>query len=128
VSAIRGSRLCGSLGLALALGLVVGVTTTSSFSQQLPATFYTVRDVPLPGDTSRFDYESLDPGAHRLYIAHLGASSMPVYDVAGGTRHARCRRCQRADVRVRRQSERSAPAGINQILKGIRSHLFREPL
>jgi YVTN family beta-propeller protein len=84
VSAIRRSTLCGSLALALGL-VLVGVRTTSSLSQQLPATFYTVRDVPLPGDTSRFDYESLDPGTHRLYIAHLGASSMPVYDVAGGT-------------------------------------------
>jgi hypothetical protein len=37
------------------------------------ATFSTVRDAPLPGDTSRFDYVSLDPGSHRLFIAHFGA-------------------------------------------------------
>src|SRR5215831_12291123 len=40
----------------------------------------TIRDVALPGDTSRFDYESFDPEAHRLYIAHLGAGSVVVYD------------------------------------------------
>src|SRR3954447_19407474 len=51
-------------------------------AQALPASFYTVRDVPLPGDTSRFDYVSLDPGSHRLFIAHLGAGTVPVYDVA----------------------------------------------
>jgi hypothetical protein len=40
----------------------------------------TIRDVALPGDTSRFDYESVDPQTHRLYIAHLGAGSVVVYD------------------------------------------------
>jgi len=41
-----------------------------------------IRDAPLPGDTSRFDYASVDPLAHRLYIAHLGASSVVAYDTA----------------------------------------------
>ena len=40
----------------------------------------TIRDVALPGDTSRFDYESIDPQAQRLFIAHLGAGSVVVYD------------------------------------------------
>jgi len=53
-------------------------------AQALPASFYTVRDVPLPGDTSRFDYVSLDPGSHRLFIAHLGAGTVPVYDIGAG--------------------------------------------
>lgn len=39
-----------------------------------------VADVPLNGDTSRFDYLSLDPQAHRLYVAHLGASTVTVFD------------------------------------------------
>jgi YVTN family beta-propeller protein len=53
-------------------------------AQVQPATFATVRDVPLPGDTSKFDYVSLDPGSQRLFIAHLGAGTMPVYDIASG--------------------------------------------
>ena len=53
-------------------------------AQALPASFATVHDVPLPGDTSRFDYVSLDPGSHRLFVAHLGAGTMPVYDIATG--------------------------------------------
>ncbi len=44
----------------------------------------TIRDVPLPGDTSRFDYESIDPVAHRLFIAHLGAGSVVAYDTDQG--------------------------------------------
>jgi DNA-binding beta-propeller fold protein YncE len=54
-----------------------------------------VADVPLPGDTSRFDYESLDAGRHLLFIAHLGQSEVLVFDTRtrqvlkriGGLRH-----------------------------------------
>ena len=45
------------------------------------ASLRTIRDVPLPGDTSRFDYESIDSQAQRLYIAHLGAGEVVVYDL-----------------------------------------------
>jgi YVTN family beta-propeller protein len=73
------------LAVAVVLfGLVLAQMASKAFGQSLPATFYTVRDVPLPGDTSRFDYESLDPGAHRLYIAHLGGGTVPVYDISTG--------------------------------------------
>ena len=66
------------LGLAV-LGLLCAVSLPSAtLAQQLPADFSTVRDVPLPGNTSRFDYESLDPQTHRLYITHLGAGTIPV--------------------------------------------------
>jgi YVTN family beta-propeller protein len=34
----------------------------------------------LNGGTSRFDYLSLDPRAHRLYVAHLGESTVTVFD------------------------------------------------
>lgn len=40
-----------------------------------------VRDVRLPGGTSRFDYQSVDEQRHRLYIAHLGASEIVVFDL-----------------------------------------------
>ena len=54
-----------------------------------------VADVPLPGDTSRFDYESYDPVRHLLFIAHLGQSEVLVFDTRaqrviksiGGVRH-----------------------------------------
>ena len=42
--------------------------------------FDIVADVPLPGDTSRFDYESLDAARHLLFIAHLGASEVLAFD------------------------------------------------
>ena len=39
-----------------------------------------VADVPLPGGASRFDYQSLDGESGRLYIAHLGANRLIVFD------------------------------------------------
>jgi DNA-binding beta-propeller fold protein YncE len=38
-------------------------------------------DVPLTAGTSRFDYQSFDSASGRLYIAHLGADVMTVFDV-----------------------------------------------
>ena len=40
----------------------------------------TVADIPLTGRTTRFDYESIDQLTHRLYIAHLGDSTVTVFD------------------------------------------------
>lgn len=40
-----------------------------------------VANVPLPGASSRFDYESLDPKSARLFIAHLAASAIVVFDI-----------------------------------------------
>jgi YVTN family beta-propeller protein len=48
-------------------------------SPSLPLT--RVASVPLPGAATRFDYESLDANTGRLFIAHLAASEVVVYDV-----------------------------------------------
>ncbi|MGI8406089.1 MAG: YncE family protein [Thermomicrobiales bacterium] len=40
----------------------------------------TVADIPLPGDTSRFDYQSFDPITGRLYLAHMDAGQLLVFD------------------------------------------------
>jgi len=39
-----------------------------------------VATVPLPGGSSRLDYASVDPGRHRLYLAHLGGGLVIVFD------------------------------------------------
>ena len=56
-----------------------GLLGGSSGPATLPG-YRVVRDVRLPGDTSRWDYQVSDPGAHRLYIAHLGASQIVAFD------------------------------------------------
>lgn len=40
-----------------------------------------VADVPLPGPPVRFDYQSVDTAAGRLYIAHMNAGTLLVFDV-----------------------------------------------
>ncbi len=40
----------------------------------------TVSEIPLPGSSSRFDYQSLDPKSGRLYISHMGAGTLVVFD------------------------------------------------
>jgi DNA-binding beta-propeller fold protein YncE len=40
----------------------------------------TIADIPLPGTANRFDYQSYDPRRHRLFIAHLGDSTVIVFD------------------------------------------------
>lgn len=39
-----------------------------------------VADVPLPGRAVRFDYQSLDASRDRLYIAHMNADQLVVFD------------------------------------------------
>jgi YVTN family beta-propeller protein len=47
-----------------------------------PVTLQVLLDVPLPGGATRFDYQSLDTAAHRLYIAHMGSDQIVVVDTA----------------------------------------------
>lgn len=69
-------RLILSALLALTLGAPAACSDTAQ--GHLPVT--TVRDVPLDGRTTRWDYASLDPATHRLYLAHLGDSAVVVFD------------------------------------------------
>ena len=62
--------------------LLVGCGSGARAAQ--PSPFRAIRDVPLSGGTSRFDYQSLDQQAHRLYIAHLGAGLVTVVDTEAG--------------------------------------------
>jgi DNA-binding beta-propeller fold protein YncE len=39
-----------------------------------------VKDVPLPGKPTRFDYQSYDARQNRLYISHMGDGDLVVYD------------------------------------------------
>ena len=39
-----------------------------------------VTDIPLPGPAVRFDYQSLDASHHRLYMAHMNANQLVVFD------------------------------------------------
>src|SRR5262249_17515382 len=46
-----------------------------------PAPLELVADIPLPGPAVRFDYQSMDASAGRLYISHMTANQLVVFDV-----------------------------------------------
>jgi DNA-binding beta-propeller fold protein YncE len=41
-----------------------------------------VADIPMPGPAVRFDYQSFDPSSGRLYIAHMNADQLVVFDTS----------------------------------------------
>src|SRR5678815_6074990 len=63
-----------------------GVSPMPGASESLPSSatsgnlpLRTLRDVPLSGGATRFDYQSFDPDNGRLYIAHLGDGVLSVF-------------------------------------------------
>jgi DNA-binding beta-propeller fold protein YncE len=42
----------------------------------------TVADIPLPGPAVRFDYQTFDASSGRLYIAHMNANQLVVFETA----------------------------------------------
>jgi DNA-binding beta-propeller fold protein YncE len=68
-------RLILFLGLSLS-----GCRAGAQDSGSLPK-WRLVADVPLPGKPARFDYQSFDPTAGRLWIAHMGADEVLAFDV-----------------------------------------------
>lgn len=62
--------------------LLLGVPGLAAVAAGPPAavSLVPVADVPLGGNPTRLDYESLDPGRHLLFIAHLGDSAVIVFD------------------------------------------------
>jgi len=65
----------------IGLGLFVAVVTNAFTRREIKASpLRTVQDVPLPGAPFRFDYQSLDSTQGRLYIAHMNADQLVVFD------------------------------------------------
>jgi DNA-binding beta-propeller fold protein YncE len=71
------SRLSHIFVTALLLGFFA-LVLQSEPSQDGP--LKKVEDVPLPGAAVRFDYQSLDAFHGRLYIAHMNANQLVVFD------------------------------------------------
>ena len=84
----RRSLLLVLFGSALAISLIIGwiFTHLGAFADQQAKPLSSsqfiklVADIPLAGGSSRFDYQSFDEPQGRLYIAHLGAGSVTVFD------------------------------------------------
>jgi DNA-binding beta-propeller fold protein YncE len=67
--------------LAAAVTAVVLVVRRPRQPPPVPLGLRTVATIALPGDTSRFDYASLDPQRGLLFIAHLGAGQVIEVDI-----------------------------------------------
>jgi YVTN family beta-propeller protein len=72
-----------SAGILILLLMAVTACSGPDPASSLPLT--QVRDIALPGAASRLDYQALDAGARRLYIAHLGDGTVHVVDLDNGT-------------------------------------------
>src|ERR1041384_3118954 len=67
--------------LLLACSAPPAATTTLPSAATAGLPWRAVADAAVTGGTSRYDYQSLDSSSGRLYIAHLGADLMTVFDV-----------------------------------------------
>ena len=94
---LPGRKLGISKQLSMVLVMAVALDTGCIRSSPKPAShgaYRVVRDVALPGGTSRWDYQAYDARSHRLYLSHLGASEIVVFEtdeqrvvgVVGGVR------------------------------------------
>lgn len=78
---LAGSRQSPASGCSLA-----GAPVAARWSRPIPPATATaaplrgVTDVPLPGSASRFDYQSFDPASGHLFISHMGAGQLVVFD------------------------------------------------
>lgn len=60
-------------------GVLLSIAGGGELRAQLP--LQVVGDVPLTGRTTRWDYASIDPDRHMLFLAHLGDSVVTVFDM-----------------------------------------------
>ncbi len=66
--------------LILAMGLQAARPSNAASENAKHVPLKEVVDIPLPGRAVRFDYQSLDPSQGRLYIAHMNADQLVVFD------------------------------------------------
>lgn len=72
----------GSVATLLVLLSLASARTPGQSSGPMDRILTKVVDVPLPGAAVRFDYQSFDPSSGRLYIAHMNADQLIVFDTA----------------------------------------------
>ena len=70
-----------AVGAALAVALGIPARQPVPPAAAAAPVLTTVADVALPGPAARFDYQSFDLRSDRLYIAHMGAGQIVVFNV-----------------------------------------------
>src|SRR6266852_3314224 len=77
----RGNHLLASAFLILAACLICATPSRTAPESSNGAPLQNVADIPMPGPAVRFDYQSLDGSQGRLYLAHMNANQLVVFDV-----------------------------------------------
>lgn len=77
-SKIRRGRIRLQIRLVTLSGMLLACSVGAAASE--PAPLALVADIPLPGSAVRFDYQSLDVTNNRLYMAHMNADQLVVFD------------------------------------------------
>jgi DNA-binding beta-propeller fold protein YncE len=72
-------RLCELVTLA---GLLLGSGPRPSAPHAITPVLQRLADIPLRGPAVRFDYQSIDTSANRLYISHMNAGELIVFNLA----------------------------------------------
>ena len=73
-----GTTKC-TYGIVTMLLLLSGSVAQSQIGAAKPV-LTTVADIPMPGPAVRFDYQSLDVEHSRLYLSHMNANQLVVFD------------------------------------------------
>src|SRR5262249_2743284 len=66
------------------LGAIASLAVATAPASAAPAegpVLQRLTDVPLPGPAVRFDYQSADTAANRLYLSHMNAGELVVFDL-----------------------------------------------
>ena len=74
-------RLISTLLVTAALG----TGALSRAAEKSAPVLERVADIPLPGPAVRFDYQSIDTTTNRLYISHMNAGELVVFDLNART-------------------------------------------
>jgi len=69
-----------SLAVAMLALIFAAPAALSQTAKSYGAVLTEVADVPMPGSAVRFDYQSLDSEHGRLYISHMNADQLVVFD------------------------------------------------
>ena len=77
---VLGGIIAGVILLVVLSLLLWHPWTAKSTPVDLAEQVQTIADLPLSGGPSRMDYQSLDPGSHLLFVSHLGASLVSVFN------------------------------------------------
>ena len=78
--AVHTSEVVTLAFLILTMGLAAARSSSAASDDTKAAPLKKVADIPMPGPANRFDYQSLDATQGRLYISHMNANQLVVFD------------------------------------------------